>query len=190
MFPKAHLNFTRCLTLSEWSHHLGYLGHFLYSSSMYYCHLFLASSAFVRSVPFLSFIVPIFAWNVPLVSPIFMMRFLLALYQVLSLECICQFHCIIIRDLIYVRPEWSIGFPYFLEFKFEFCIKKFVIWVTVSSLSYFCWLYRASPHLAAKNIINLISVLIIWWCPCVESSLLLLEEGVCYDQCILLAKLY
>ena len=39
-------------------------------------------------------------------------------------------------------------------------------------------------------IINLISVLTIWWCPCVESSLVLLEEGVCYDQCILLAKLY
>ena len=29
----------------------------------------------------------------------------------------------------------------------------------------------------------------IWWCPCVESSLVLLEEGVCYDQCILLEKL-
>ena len=60
---------------------------------------------------------------------------------------------------------------------------------TVSSRSCFCWLYRASPSLAAKNIINLISVLTIWWCPCVESSLVLLEEGVYYDQCILLAKL-
>ena len=31
----------------------------------------------------------------------------------------------------------------------------------------------------------------IWWsCPCVESSLVLLEEGVCYDQCVLLAELY
>ena len=53
----------------------------------------------------------------------------------------------------------------------------------------FCWLYRASPSLAAKNIISLISVLTIWWCPCIESSLVLLEEGVCYDQCILFAKL-
>ena len=35
----------------------------------------------------------------------------------------------------------------------------------------------------------MISVLAIWWCPCVESSLVLLEEGVCYDQCVLLAKL-
>ena len=29
------------------------------------------------------------------------------------------------------------------------------------------------PSLAAKNIINLISVLTIWWCSCVESSLVL-----------------
>ena len=45
------------------------------------------------------------------------------------------------------------------------------------------------PSLAAKNIINLILVLTIWWCPCVESSLASLEEGVCYDQCHLLTKL-
>ena len=29
-----------------------------------------------------------------------------------------------------------------------------MIWATVSSRSCFCWLYRASPSLAAKNIIN------------------------------------
>ena len=63
-----------------------------------------------------------------------------------------------------------------------------MIGATVSSWSCFCWLYRAFPSLAAKNIINLIAVLTIWWCPCVESSLVLLEEGVCYDQCIFLAK--
>ena len=90
------------------------------------------------------------------------------------------------KSKIYI---WS-GFPYFLQFKFEFGNKKFMIWATRSSQSCVCWLYRASPSLAAKNIINLISVLTIWWCPGVESSLLLLEEGVCYDQCILLAKLF
>ena len=63
-----------------------------------------------------------------------------------------------------------------------------MIWATVSSWSCFCWLYRASPSLAAKNIINLLSVLTIWWCPCVESSLVLLEKSVCNDQCVLLAK--
>ena len=65
-----------------------------------------------------------------------------------------------------------------------------MIWATVSCWSCFHWLYRASPSLAAENIISLISMLTIWWCPCVESSLVLLEEGVCYDPCILSAKLY
>ena len=60
-----------------------------------------------------------------------------------------------------------------------------MVWATVSSQSYFYWLYRASQSLAAKNTINLISVLTIWWCLCVESSLVLLEEGICHDQCIL-----
>ena len=41
---------------------------------LYYCQVFLISSASVRFVPFLSFIVPIFAWNVPLVSLIFLKR--------------------------------------------------------------------------------------------------------------------
>ena len=45
-----------------------------------------------------------------------------------------------------------------------------MIWATVSSWPCFCWLYRASPSLAAKNIINLISGLTIWWCPCVVFS--------------------
>ena len=46
-----------------------------------------------------------------------------------------------------------------------------MIWATVSSQSYFCWLYGVSPSSVAKNIINLISISTIWWCPYVESSL-------------------
>ena len=87
------------------------------------------------------------------------------------------------------HPEWSSGFPHFLQFKYELGNKEFMIWATVSSQSCFCWLYRASSSLAAKNIINLISVLTICWWPRVESSPVLLEEGVCYDQCVPLAKL-
>jgi len=41
---------------------------FLYSSSVYACHLFLISSASVRSIPFPSYFMPIFAYNIPLVS--------------------------------------------------------------------------------------------------------------------------
>ena len=47
---------------------------FFYSSSVYSCHLFLIPSDSVRSIPFLSFIKPIFAWNIPLVSLIFLKR--------------------------------------------------------------------------------------------------------------------
>jgi len=52
-----------------------------------------------------------------------------------------------------------------------------MIWATISSWSYVCWLYRASPSSTAKNIISLILILTIWWCPCVELSLVLLEES-------------
>ena len=44
---------------------------FLYCSSVNSYHLFLISTASVKSIPFLSFIVPIFAWKFPLVSLIF-----------------------------------------------------------------------------------------------------------------------
>ena len=54
-------------------------------------------------------------------------------------------------------------------------------WATVSSQFCFCWLYRASSSLAEKNIINLISGLTIWWCPCVESNRLL--EGTNRTLC-------
>ena len=61
---------------------------FFYISSMYSCHL-LISSASVRSLPFLSFIVPIFTWNAPLVSLIFLKRslvFPLLLFSPISLH--------------------------------------------------------------------------------------------------------
>ena len=56
---------------------------------MYSCHLFLISSASVRFIPFLSFIEPIFAWNVPLVSLIFLKRslvFPILLFSSISLH--------------------------------------------------------------------------------------------------------
>ena len=71
--------------------------------------------------------------------------------------------------------EWPSGFPYFLQFKSEFCNKEFMIWATVSSRSCFCWQYKAAS-LTAKNILSLILVLIfvlmilIWWCPWVVIS--------------------
>ena len=62
---------------------------FLYSS-VHSCHLFLISSASVRSLPFLFFIVPIFAWNIPLIAPIFLKRspvYPILLFSSVSLLC-------------------------------------------------------------------------------------------------------
>ena len=77
MLPKAHLISHSRMSGSRWvitpSWLSGWWRSFLYSS-VYSCHLFLISSASVRSVPFLSFIVPISAWKVPLVSLIFLKR--------------------------------------------------------------------------------------------------------------------
>jgi len=67
----------------------GSLGSFLYRSSMYSYHLFLISSASFRSILFLSFIVPTFVWNVPLVSLIFLKRslvFPILLFSSISLH--------------------------------------------------------------------------------------------------------
>ena len=79
-------------------------------------------------------------------------------------------------ERLHSLTHWPSGFPYFVQFKLKFCSKELMIWATVSSRSCFCWLYQASPSLAAKNTIDLISVFTIWWCPCVESSLVLLEK--------------
>ena len=95
MLSKAHLTShsrmsgSRWVTTPSWSS--GSWRSFLYSSSVYSCHLFLISSASVRSIPFLSFIEPIFAWNVPLVSLIFLKRslvFPILLFSSISLLCL------------------------------------------------------------------------------------------------------
>ena len=80
MLSKAHLTSHSRISDSRWVTTPSWLSGswrcFLHSSSVYSCHLFLVSSDSVRSIPFLSFIVLIFAWNVPLVSLIFLKRFL------------------------------------------------------------------------------------------------------------------
>ena len=82
MLPQVHLTLHSSMPGSRWgiipSWLSGLLRSFLYSSFVYSCHLFLTSSASVRSMPFLPFIVPTFAWNVPLVSLIFLKRSLVS----------------------------------------------------------------------------------------------------------------
>ena len=94
MLPKAHLTShsrmsgSRRVITPSWLYRSW--RPFLYSSSVYSYHLFLTSSASVRSILLLSFIEPIFAWNVPLVSLIFLKRFHvfpILLFFSISLHC-------------------------------------------------------------------------------------------------------
>ena len=99
MLPKAHLTSHSRMCGSRQvttpTRLFRSLGVFLDSSSVYSWDLFLISSASVRSIPFLSFIVPIFTWNSPLVSvsPIFLKRslvFPILLFAFISLHCLLK----------------------------------------------------------------------------------------------------
>ena len=78
MLPKACLTSHSRMSGSRWVTTPSWLSgswkSVLYSSFVYFCHLFLISSSSVRSIQFLSFIEPIFPWNIPLVSLIFLNR--------------------------------------------------------------------------------------------------------------------
>ena len=88
MLLKAHLTSHSRMSGSRWVIRPLWLSgswrSFLYSFSVYSCHLILISSASVRSIPFLSFLVPLFAWSIPLVSLIFLKRFPILLFSSIS----------------------------------------------------------------------------------------------------------
>ena len=107
MLIKAHLTSHSRMSGSRWAITPSWLSglrrSFLYSYSVYSCHLFLISSASTEmSLPFLSFIEPIFAWNVPLVSLIFLKRFLV-------FHCFPLFLCIDPWGRLYYLSLLSFG---------------------------------------------------------------------------------
>ena len=94
MFPETHLTSHSKMSGSRWVITplwlSGLLRLSLYSSSLYSSHLFLISYSSVMSIPSLSFLVPIFAQNVSLVSLIFLRRSLVfptLLFFSISLQC-------------------------------------------------------------------------------------------------------
>ena len=94
MLPKAHLTSHSRISGYRWGTTTWWLSgstrSFLYNSPVHSFHLFLISSASVRSLPFLTFRIPILAWNVPLVSPITFNRsliFPIQLFSFISLHC-------------------------------------------------------------------------------------------------------
>ena len=76
---------------------------FFYSSSVYSSYLVLISSGSVRPILFLSFIEPIFAWNVPLVSLIFLKRSLVFPHSIVFL----YFFTLIPEEGFLISPCYS-----------------------------------------------------------------------------------
>ena len=129
MLPKAHLTSHSRMSGSRWvitpSWLSGSWRSFLYSYSVYSCHLFLIYSASVRSLPFLSFIEPIFAWNIPLVSQIFLkisLVFPILLFSFIS--CIDHLGRLLISPCYSLELciQMGISFP----FSFVFCFSSFL----------------------------------------------------------------
>ena len=113
MLPKAHLTSHSRMPGSRWVITPSWLSwlwsYFLYSSSAYSCHLFLISFASVRSLPFLSFIETICAWNIPLVSLVFLKRtlvFPILLFLSISL------HWSLRKDLFLLAILWNSAFKW------------------------------------------------------------------------------
>ena len=89
MLLKAYLTSQSRMFGSRWMTNQITLVRVTKTSTVFSCHLFLISSASFRSIPFLSFFEPIFAWNVPLVSLIFLKRslaFPILLFSSISLH--------------------------------------------------------------------------------------------------------
>ena len=95
---------------------------------MYSCLLFLISPACVRSLPFLSFIVPIFAWNVLLVTLIFLKRSLVFLIVLFSSVCIVHLRRLSYLSLLLFGTLYSTGclFPFLLCLSLLFFSQLFV----------------------------------------------------------------
>ena len=102
---------------------------FLYSSSVYSCHIFLISSASVRSLPFLFFIEHVFAWNVPLVSLIFLKRslvFPILLFASISLHWSLRKAFLSLLAIFGTLHSGAYIFPFLLCFLLLFFSQLFV----------------------------------------------------------------
>ena len=111
MLLKVHLTSQSRMSCSRWvTTPLWSLRPFLYSSSVYSCHLLLTASASVRSLVFLSCIVPVLTWNVLLIPPIFLKRsvclhwaFKKAFFNLLAILCF----------------QFGLSFPFSFAFHFS-----------------------------------------------------------------------
>ena len=159
MLPNAHLtvhprmSVSRCVRVITPSWLSGSWRSFLYSSSVYTCHLFLISSAFVRSILFLPFIEPIFAWNVSLVSLLFLKRslvFSILLFSSIYLHWSLRKAFFSLLAILWTLHLNGYIFPFLLCFLLLFFSQLFVK-APQTAISLFClslswgWSWLLSP---------------------------------------------
>ena len=111
---------------------------------MYSCHLFLISSASVRSLSFLFFIVPIFAWNIPLVSLIFLRSSLIFPSLFISLYF---FVLLLKKDFLSPLVTLELCLQIGISFPFSFSFASFLRYLLVLldihfAFLHFCFLGR------------------------------------------------
>ena len=164
MIPKAHETSHCRMSGSRWVISPSWLSgswrSFLYSSSVYSCHLFLISSASVRSLLFLSFTSPFSAWNFPLISLIFLKRSLV--FPILLLSSI-SLHCSLRKAFLSVLAIlWNSAFRWvYLSFS------------SLSSLVFFPQLFVRLPHTTILPfcIFFFVRILIIASCTMLQTSI-------------------
>ena len=155
MLPKAHLTSYSKMSGSRWvitpSWLFWSLGPFLYSS-VYSYHLFLYSASF-RSIPILSFIVPVFAWNVPLVSTILVFPFLL--FSSISLHCSLKKAFLPLPAILQNSALSWIYLSFLLCLSLLLFSQLFVKSLHPLYLLAFLFLWDSSSHYLLYNVMNL-----------------------------------
>ena len=158
MLPKAHLTLHSRMSGSRWvitpSWLSGSLRSFLYSSSVGSRCLFLISSS-VRSTRFLSFVVCILAWNVPLVSLIFLKRslvFPILLFSSISLHWSLRKTLL---SLLAILLNSAFRWIYLYFFPWPFSSLLFPAICKASSDNHFAFLLLGFDRHSLYNVMNL-----------------------------------
>ena len=120
MLPKAHLTLHSSRSGSRWVITPSWRsGSWRFFCMWFFCVFLLPlliPSASVRSIPFQSFLVPIFAWNVPLICLIFLKRslvFLTLLFSSISLYCS-------LKKALFISPCYSLELCIQIDLSFLF----------------------------------------------------------------------
>ena len=132
----------------------------LFCSSVYSCHLFLISSASVRSIPFLSFIVLIFAWNVPLVSNFFE-EISSPSHSIIFL----YFFALIAEEGFLISPCYSLELCIQMGISFLFCFAfsfSFLFLCKASYDNHFAFLHFFFLSMASKKLSSHLTVAFQW----------------------------